>query len=88
MKESGIVGEAGLLFRTLVMSVFIMAALYFLMHILRNWKGITKGESFKLLFFALLFCGAICGTFIYSMILSGHVTKGLVSLGAAGLHLC
>ena len=83
MKESGNVAEAGLLLKTIIMSVLIMAALYFLMHILRNWKGIKKGEKFTQLFIAIVFCGAICGAFIYSLSLSGNVSGGLLSLAGA-----
>jgi uncharacterized membrane protein YgcG len=85
MKESGNVGEAGLLFKSIIMSAAIMAAFYFLMHILKNWKGIKKGEKFIRLFFALVFCGAICGTFIYTLSLSGNVLTGLLSLTAVAM---
>ena len=85
MKESGNVGAAGLLLKTIIMSTAIMAAFYFLMHILKNWKNIKKGEKFIQLFFAFVFCGAVCGTFIYSLSLSGNVLTGLLSLAAAAL---
>lgn len=85
MKESANVGEAGLLFKSIIMSVVIMAAFNFLMHILKNWKGIKKGEKFIQLLFALIFCGAICGTFIYSLSLYGNVLGGIFSLASAAM---
>ena len=85
MKESGNVGEAGLLFKSIIMSVAIMAAFNFFMHILKNWKGIKKGEKFIQLLFALIFCGAICGTFIYSLSLYGNVLGGIFSLASAAM---
>ena len=85
VKETGNVGEAELLLKSIIMSAAIMAALYFLMHILKNWKGMKKGERFKQLLFALLFCGAICGTFIYSLSLTGNVLKGMISLTSVAM---
>jgi uncharacterized membrane protein YgcG len=85
MDELGTVSEAELIFKSILLSALIMAAFYFLMHILTNGKGMKKGEGFKLLFFALIFGGAVCGAFIYSLSLSGNVAKGLISLGAAGM---
>lgn len=85
MKESGNVGEAELLMKSIIMSIVIMTALYFLMHILKNWKGMKKGERFKQLFFALFICGAICGTYIYSLSLTGNVLTALISLISAAM---
>jgi len=85
MKESGNVGEAGLMLKSIIMSAVIMAAFYFFMHILKNWKGMKKGERFKQLFFALFISGAVCGTFIYSLSLSGNAIRGLISLAAAAI---
>ncbi len=80
MKESGNVGEAELLGKSIIMSVIIMTAVYSLMHILKNWKGINKGERIKQLIFALLFCGVICGIYIYSLSLSGNILTGVLSI--------
>ena len=85
MKESGNVGEAELLLKSILMSVSIMAALYFLMYVLKNWKGMKKGEKFKQLFIVLVFCGVICGAFIYALSLSGNVLTGLLSLAGAAI---
>ena len=85
MKESGNVSEAELLLKSVLMSVAIMAALYFLMYILKNWKNIKKGEKFIQLFFALVFCGAVCGAFIYALSLSGNAAGGMLSLAAAAV---
>ncbi|MFA7550748.1 MAG: hypothetical protein WCZ68_08415, partial [Sedimentibacter sp.] len=85
MKESGNVGEAELLLKSILMSVSIMASLYFLMYVLKNWKGMKKGEKFKQLFIVLVFCGAICGAFIYALSLSGNVLTGLLSLAGAAI---
>ena len=85
MKQSGNVGEAELLGKSIIMSAVIITVFYFLMHILKNWKGMKKGERFKQLFFALLICGAICGTYIYSLSLSGNVLTALLSLISAAM---
>ena len=44
-----------------------------------------KGEKFIQLLFALIFCGAICGTFIYSLSLYGNVLGGIFSLASAAM---
>lgn len=85
MKESGNVGEAELLLKSIILSAAIMASFYFLMHILKNWKGIKKGEKFIQLFFALAFCGAVCGTYIYSLSSSGSVLTAAISLISAAI---
>jgi uncharacterized membrane protein YgcG len=85
MKQSGNVGEAELLGRSIILSAVIMVAFYFLIHILKSWKGMKKRERISHLFFALLICGVICVTFIYSLSLSGNVLTALFSLMSAAM---
>ena len=80
MKENSNSQGLGLFVTSVLLSLGVVASVFIIIYMLLNWKGMQKKGKFKELFFALIFCGIICGIFIYISNASGILSMGIASI--------